>query len=898
MDKKIVKNFAISSRIKLREGIITKLAKLGITNKEIEEAIKIGNDTIEIPSNHERYSGKDVINRNKLIENLNKRCKVIETNSKNAFGIAFDNLVEEVAYTWFNRLIAIRFMEVNDYLPGHMRILSSEIPTKREPDIITNLLDTDLFLKFDVNTQNKIRNLISDGSAQAVDELYLLVFIKSCNVLNELLPDLFEKIDDYSELLFTVSYIDENDVIASLLTIPEEYFNVKQGGQVEIIGWMYQYYNTEPKDKVFARGNRKIRADEIPAATQLFTPDWIVKYMVENSLGRYYIDQKLANPLENRTEKEIADQFGWEYYIPSAEQPEDVQLQIADERKDKSVISLQELKLMDPSMGSGHILVYAFDVFMQLYINEGYRERDAVDIILENNLFGLDIDKRAFQLAYFALMMKGREYSRRFLSKGIHPNVYVIPDNEGITIDDLKLLNHPFTDPAKANEDLIELINAFKYGSELGSLIQFKNIDFYNLESGFKNGEATFIDYSIIKLIKVGKLLQEYFDIVITNPPYLPSSAMNKVLSELVNKMYPNSKGDLFAIFIDRVMNMTKHNGYFSMITQQVWMFISSYKKLRTKITQQSIINMLHLGTRAFEELKGEKVQTVAFTISPSEYSNYISSFIRLVDFANANLKEQKTLTAINNRHESYFYQTSKNNFNNIQGSPISYWASENTFEIFSSQMKISDVYTTRAGMITGNNSLFMRNWHEIYFSNFGINIMDRNQAIDSNKKWFPYSKGGEFRRWYGNNEYVVNWENDGYYMRNLKNINGKIPAHAFNLNYIFKPQITWSSISSGSFSARFCPNGFLFDASGSFADVPAQERKKVLAYLNSKVAGYFLNILNPTLNFQKGNIDSLPLVEVDNEKITEISNNNIILSNNDWNSYEESWNFSKHPLI
>ncbi len=475
MDKKLIKTFAIEARVKLRESVMSKLAKLGITDEQISEITEIGNDTIEIKDNHERFTGNDVKNRAKLVEELNKREQ--QTGNRQ---IAYDTLVEEVAYTWFNRLIAIRFMEVNDYLPERERVLSSESGIK-QPDIITHLLDTEMYAEFDLATKERVTELLSDSSADAVDELYQLVFIKQCNSLNQQLPDLFEKIDDYTELLFTVSYINDNGVIASLLNIPEDAFNVDEGGQVEIIGWMYQYYNTEPKDKVFARGSRKIRADEIPAATQLFTPDWIVRYMVENSLGRYYIDQKMANPNETRTEKEIADEFGWQYYLPTAEQPEDVQLQIQDERKAKSDFALQELKLIDPSMGSGHILVYAFDVFMQLYEAEGQSPRTAAELILENNLFGLDIDQRAFQLAYFALMMKGRQYSRRILSKQLRPNVYAVPNNAEIGEAELQLVQMQFNDQKKAQQDLLTLVEGFKNGDELGSLIKFEGLDFENL---------------------------------------------------------------------------------------------------------------------------------------------------------------------------------------------------------------------------------------------------------------------------------------------------------------------------------------------------------------------------------------------------------------------------------
>ncbi|WP_324721448.1 BREX-1 system adenine-specific DNA-methyltransferase PglX [Latilactobacillus curvatus] len=737
MDKKLIKTFAIEARVKLRESVMSKLAKLGITDEQISEITEIGNDTIEIKDNHERFTGNDVKNRAKLVEELNKREQ--QTGNRQ---IAYDTLVEEVAYTWFNRLIAIRFMEVNDYLPERERVLSSESGIK-QPDIITHLLDTEMYAEFDLATKERVTELLSDSSADAVDELYQLVFIKQCNSLNQQLPDLFEKIDDYTELLFTISYIDDNGVIASLLNIPEDAFNVDEGGQVEIIGWMYQYYNTEPKDKVFARGSRKIRADEIPAATQLFTPDWIVRYMVENSLGRYYIDQKMANPNETRTEKEIANEFNWQYYLQTAEQPEDVQLQIQDERKAKSDFALQELKLVDPSMGSGHILVYAFDVFMQLYEVEGQSPRTAAELILENNLFGLDIDQRAFQLAYFALMMKGRQYSRRILSKQIRPNVYVVPNNSKIGEAELQLVQMQFNDQKKAQQDLLTLVEGFKNGDELGSLIQFEGLDFENLKSGLNNTNVSFFDQSIKEMILVGELLQQQYEIGITNPPYMGSSGMDKTLSRYVKKIYPDSKSDLFGVFMERLEEMIKSTGYYAMITQHAWMFLSSFEKLRIKINQQTIINMTHLGTRAFEEIGGEVVQTTAFVMTPKKYKNYIGSYLRLVDFESHKLKETKALEASRIGITDFIYKNKQADFLKIPGQPISYWVSENMTATFSNL--IGDNHAVIAGISTGDNSRFLKLWTEINYSGFGT-------------KWSSIAKGGNFRRWYGNLEYLINY--------------------------------------------------------------------------------------------------------------------------------------------
>ncbi|WP_459127450.1 BREX-1 system adenine-specific DNA-methyltransferase PglX [Latilactobacillus curvatus] len=896
MDKKLIKTFAIEARVKLREGVMSKLANLGITDEKTSEITEIGNDTIIINDNNERLTGNDVKNRAKLIEELNKRGYQTEKHK-----IAYDTLVEEVAYTWFNRLIAIRFMEVNDYLPERERVLSSESGIK-QPDIITHLLDTEMYAEFDLATKERVTELLSDSSADAVDELYQLVFIKQCNSLNQQLPDLFEKIDDYTELLFTVSYINDNGVIASLLNIPEDAFNVDEGGQVEIIGWMYQYYNTEPKDKVFARGSRKIRADEIPAATQLFTPDWIVRYMVENSLGRYYIDQKLANPNETRTEKEIADEFGWQYYLPTAEQPEDVQLQIQDERKAKSDFALQELKLIDPSMGSGHILVYAFDVFMQLYEAEGESPRTASELILENNLFGLDIDQRAFQLAYFALMMKGRQYSRRILSKQLRPNVYVVPNNSEIGEAELQLVQMQFNDQKKAQQDLLTLVEGFKNGAELGSLIQFEGLDFENLKSGLNNINISFFDQSIKEIILVGELLQQQYEIGITNPPYMGSSGMDKILSGYVKKIYPDSKSDLFGVFVERLEEMVKSTGYYAMITQHAWMFLSSFEKLRIKINQQTIINMAHLGTRAFEEIGGEVVQTTAFVMTPKKYKNYIGSYLRLVDFENYKLKEIKALYAIDAGTAGYLYKIAQDEFSNIPGSPISYWISKNLINDFIIGTRLDKIVAPKQGLATTDNNRFLRQWFEVDYSKIEFTAESKIDAMRSGYKWFPFNKGGAFRKWYGNNDYIVNYENDGTEIK--ENVLRKYPYLKTpdfvvkNSSYYFKEAITWGKVSSSYTSFRWKEPGHVFADAGMSIFYPKDLKLSLLGLLNSRVGSEILKILSPTMNYEVGHISAIPVLKTKLKESDALVDENIILSKYDWNLFEISWDFLEHPLL
>ncbi|MFL2061306.1 BREX-1 system adenine-specific DNA-methyltransferase PglX [Marinilactibacillus psychrotolerans] len=903
MDKKAIKTFAIESRVKLREGVMNKLAKLGITNKGIEEATKIGNDTIEIPSNGERFTDKEVLNRIKLVDELRKREKQTKK-----YDIAYDTLVEEVAYTWFNRLIAVRFMEVNDYLPGRQRVLSSEMSGKREPDVITNLLETDLYSDFDVATKERITELLSDGSAAAVDELYQLVFIKLCNSLNKQLPDLFEKIDDYTELLFIISYIDENGVIASLLSIPEDDFNVDKGGQVEIIGWMYQYYNTEPKGKVFARGSRKIRADEIPAATQLFTPDWIVRYMVENSLGRYYIDQKMANPTEARTEKEIAEEFGWKYYIPTAEQPEDVKLQITDERKDKSVIALQELKLLDNAMGSGHILVYAFDMFIDLYRVEGYREREAAELIMKHNLFGLEIDKRAYQLAYFAIMMKGRQYNRRVLYKDIKLNLHQFVGLEKVPTEYYERLKElsPLSSDAfivKLNDFKSKLLY-FEHASEIGSILNLHGLtlrdiqefrDFINVFDNYSNMDILYgfpeVQKRLNEILNIMTILVTKYSAVVTNPPYL--NKMSTMLGKYVKDNYPNVKTDLFSVFIKVNGNMLMKNGYAGFMTPFVWMFIKSYEELRKfLITKKSISSLIQMEYSAFEEAT---VPICCFTIKNTK-TEPVGNYFKLSDFRGGmEVQKEKVIEAIQDPNISYFYQTNQNDFMKIPGSPISFWVNKNLIHDFVVGTRMDEILQPKVGLQTGSNDKFIRLWWEVDQTKVKYDATSISDSVQSRKKWFPYNKGGSFRRWYGNSDYIVNWENDGYEIKSFVDKNGKQRSRPQNTVYYFREAITYSAITSGKSSYRFQDSGMAFDHAAYNLYI---DDYFLLGFLNSVVSESIIKTLNPTINAGSTYTGALPIIRDDESRIEEDVKKNIQSSRLDWDSFETSWNFLKHPLL
>lgn len=897
MDKKVIKNFAIESRKILIAGVTNKLSKLGITKDGIDPINKIDRELIEYQGN--RFSGKNMQkNYDKLVEELAKR--EIQTGSHQ---IAFENLVEEVAYTWFNRIIAIRFMEVNDYLPEGLRVLASETTGKKEPDIITHLLETTLYAEMDSATRERAERLLMDGSADAVDELYQLVFIKQCNSLNQQLPDLFEKIDDYTELLFTVSYIDENGVIAKLLTIPEADFDVEREGQVEIIGWMYQYYNTEPKDKVFARGNRKIRADEIPAATQLFTPDWIVRYMVENSLGRYYIDQKLANPLETRTEKEIADEFGWKYYLPTAEQPEDVQLQIQAERKEKSDFALQELKLLDNAMGSGHILVYAFDVLLELYRAEGYTDREAAELIISKNLYGLEIDKRAYQLAYFAIMMKGRQYSRRILSKDIRLNLHQFINMDQLSNDYLERLMEQSDlskeDFEKQAEHLNHLVSSFHRGEEIGAILRLDGFQLSDIEqlsnlvneySSFSNMDILYglpeIHENIKHILAIAKILLQKYAAVVTNPPYL--NKMSTLLGKYVVDNYKDVKTDLFSVFIKMNSNMLVNGGYAGFMTPFVWMFIKSYEELRTfLINNKSISSLIQMEYSAFEEAT---VPVCSFVIKNNK-TEIVGNYFKLSDFRGGmQVQKEKVLEGIMNPTVDYFYQTDQQNFTKIPGSPISFWVSENVARIFMENKAISQIGETRRGLQTGDSIKFIRYWFEPSSEKISF-----EEKFYRNYKWYFLNSGGNYRKWYVNIENVVNWENNGDSIK--KTGKSIIPSE----NKYFSEVISWNKISSGKFSVRLQPGGIIPGDASPFLYVTNQEILfYLLGLLNSKISNVANEVLSPTLNFEVGNISKIPVAfsNLNTQLILEKVKQNILLSKLDLESVETSPKFKRNTLI
>ena len=870
MNKTAIKNFAIWARNRLIADIKYRAGLMGITENGIANALPQSNSATEFYDigTAEPYAinGEEIKQRRALVD-------VIRAKEKDSdYAVAYKYIIEEVAYTWFNRLIAVRFMEVNDYLPSRMRALSSE-SGKTEPDIVTNPFDAELNLSS--AEEEKIIALKRDNK---LDEAFRMLFIKQCNALNDILPALFEKTSDYTELLLNLSVIDQDGVVYHLVhDIPEEDFNVSEGGQVEIIGWMYQYYNTEPKNDAFAKKG-KITKEEVPAVTQLFTPDWIVRYMVENSLGRLWVEGHPDADLQGR----------WKYYLEEAEQEPEVQAELAKIREEYAKLKPEDIKLIDPCMGSGHILVYAFDVFMQIYENAGWSAREAAQSIVEHNIYGLDIDDRAAQLSYFAVMMKARQYDRRIFTRGVRPNVYAIQESNGINREQLKYFGAELDEMEKNTailqiEGLLDtLIDAKEYGSIL-------NVDEYDwdLLRRWVNGsdmgsQITFDTYGLDEtaeklkeLIEIGAIMAQKYEVVATNPPYAGTSNLSAKVNNFVKKYYPDSKADLFAVFIERCGEMLKKNGYQAMITQHSWMFLSSYEKLREKLQQRIIVNMAHLGARAFEEIGGEVVQTTSFIMRKTTTPRFIGKYVRLVEGRSQQEKEKIFLLKEN------IYRNSSEKYSLIPGMPIAYWVSSNIIKLF--QNPLFYEYSISDGQNkTGNNAKYVREYWEVNNADIGIN-----------KKWLFYAKGGGYRKWYGNLSEVVDWSEETREFYRKDSICRIIPEYLW-----YKVGITWSLISNNP-SFRVLPQDATFDVGGSSIFLKDDlDLNYYLGLFNSVVFEKIQKITNPTINIQVKDIRLMPIIKQNYEDVSGKVKSNISLTKEDWDSFETSWDFKRHPLL
>ena len=889
MNKPAIKNFAIWARNKLIADVSYQAGLLGITESGIARALPQSSGTTEFYDIgfDEPYeiTGEAIRQRRSLAERI--RRKEADTD----YATAYKYIIEEVSYTWFNRLIAVRFMEVNNYLPARIRVLSSE-SGKIEPDIVTNPFDTELDLSAD--EESLIMQL---KSANKLDELFQMLFIKQCNALNAYLPALFEKTNDYTELLLNLSVIDQDGVVWHLVNdIPEDDFNVERGGQVEIIGWLYQYYNTEPKDAVFKRpSGQKIKKEEVPAATQLFTPDWIVRYMVENSLGRLWVESHPDEALKKN----------WKYYLEEAEQELQVQERLDEIRKEHSRLNPEDLTCIDPCMGSGHILVYLFDVLMQIYESQGYSQRDAAQSILKNNLYGLDIDDRAAQMAYFAVMMKARQYDRRILTRGIEPHVYSIPESNGINRAQLKYFGATLSDSEKqqAVKQMTGLLEEMKEAKEYGSALQIKGYDWDLLErfvegaddEGQYSFESMDLDQTqaqLHELIKVAKMLSEQYQITVTNPPYMGGSGMSAKLSAFVKKNYPDSKSDFFSVFMERAYRFSGMKGFTSLITMESWMFLSSFEKLRRKInSEKTIVNMVHMpylgkgGTSL-----GINFGTAAVITYNSRIKNYNAQYEYTVYYECDEDGVPFEFPTINERWKA----ARQENFTKIPGSPVAYWVSEKFIRLFSGG-KIIDYATPRHGMSTGNNDLCLRLWYEISVKKICFDAESTKTFDESGCRYAPYKKGGDYRLWYGNNDYVIAYSYEARMV--MESLSG---YRASSNSYFFRPSINWSDVSASYFGVRMSPRGFAFDGRGASMFCDDKYRFYLMGILASKISSFTLNVLNPTLTYNINNIENIPVI-FENSKMDRIDHlvyQNIILSRTDWDMFETSWDFYRHPML
>lgn len=857
MNKSAIKNFAIWARVQLIEA-----AKQRAYEYEITE-------------NGENKSGLDMVGGRLLTKaEKEQRSQLIsEINRK-----GYSQVMEEAAYTWFNRFIALRFMEVNGYLPSKVRVFTDENGAFK-PEILKQAMSIEL----EGLDRNKVLDLLD---RQDNEELYKYLLITQCNALNSGLPYMFEKISNWTELLFPANLLRQDSVLGQMISeIPEEDWT----DAVQIIGWLYQYYNSELKDETFAmlKKNVKISKERIPSATQLFTPDWIVRYMVENSLGRLWYEGHLDF---NKSQ--------WKYYLDEAKQEPEVEAQLKKIRFEYSQIRPEEIKVIDPCMGSGHILVYAFDVLMQIYTSAGWSERDAAKSILENNLYGLDIDDRAGQLAYFAVMMKARKYSRRILNGEVKPNVISIQDSNWITDDFIAYVAGTDTN---MRADLIMLRKTFKDAKEYGSILNVSTMQYDSLyerievisrsyaEDLFQAQYKETVVEELLPLIKQSQIMSQKYDVVVTNPPYMGSNGMSEALSSFVKKEYPNTKSDLSTVCMEKAMHFCKPLGYWAMINIPVWMFLSTYQSFRKILLDRAtIINMVHPGRGVF----GSDFGTTSFvfinsdkSISKVDLSSYKATYYRLFDRQGEVQSIEVLQERFNGRQGKYL--AVQKDFNNLPGEPIAYWAGKNLL-VAMAGTKLEKYVSLVEGVHTRDNDTFLRVWFETSLDKTAL------YTFEKDKKWFPYNKGGSFRQWYGNNEYVINWENDGQDIKSFKK------ASIGKTSHYFEQGITLTLVTAARNSFRYSRSGALYDVSGPTLYCNSNLLNYILGFIAGKIAYKVLRIYNPTISIQIGDIKKLPLIV--NEKyvvdVNRLVEENINISKLDWDSFETSWDFVRHPLL
>ena len=901
MNKGVIQKFAIWARNELIAQVSQRAYQYGIDESGFGDASA---DTL----NGRLLTTEEKSQRQELIKQIKEK--------------GYKQVMEEVAYTWFNRFIALRFMEVNNYLPSHIRVFS-DASGAFKPEILNDVLHLDL----PGLDSGKVAEYIESNDTEA---LYRYLLLTQCNALNSALPVMFERMGGYTEMLLPNNILRQDSVLGHMVSdIPEEDWQ----DAVQIIGWLYQYYNTELKDDTFAqlKKNVKITKERIPAATQLFTPDWIVRYMVENSLGRLWLEHLKAEAedgtlhipagvpirqegstvyVDSASEQDAEDNFAsyfktnWKYYLDEAKQEPDVEARLREVRKSYKDLSLKEIKVIDPCMGSGHILVYAFDVLMQIYTSAGWDQREAAQSILKNNLYGLDIDDRAAQLAYFAVMMKARQYDRRLLTRGIQPNIFSIRESNGIQTMTIEYFHK--NDP-KLKADIESIITEMRDAKEYGSILNITPVDFAGLYARFDEirEDINMMQMSaldeLLPLVKCAEVLAQKYDVVVTNPPYAGRRNLNSKICIYLDRKYPDGKMDLFSAFIVRNINMTKRNGFAGFMTPFVWLYLSSYTQLRNFVLRVSSITqyMQPEGT----SFKDAAVSLCSFVMCKMN-CNYRGRYIKFYDVADMDAQALMLRQIASGVSSKYTFTIKQKVFCEYPDSRMIFWETEAFQKTFMVGKKLEEVCQPRQGMATTNNDLFLRLWHETSINRIGFGYHDEDEAETSGLKWFPYNKGGGFRKWYGNNEYIVNYEYRGKticdYIDNTPGARVGSNGRVINRQFFFNKSITWSDICGSTFAARSCPNGFIFDVKGSSAFVSPSLYEYILAFLNTKVNTNLLNGLNPSVTTQVGDLKQLPFISEESylPLVQQIVNEEVELSKSDWDSYETSWDFKRNPLV
>lgn len=877
MEKTAIKNYAIWARRKLKEEIATRAGFLGITENGIRKPLEASTGEIQYfdigADKPVSIRGKEIGQREILVRKLTAAA------DRTDYRQAYEQLIETSAYDWFNRLMAIRYMEVNEYEPLDVRLLSSIEDGKQDPDLVTTPFDGSLEY-----TEEERKQIIEWKSRNESEKLFRFLLLKMCNELHCALPGIFQQQGDYSELLMRFSFVDKDGVLYRLVhDIPEEDWKE----QVQIIGWIYQYYNTELKDETFAllKKNVKITRERVPSATQLFTPDWIVRYMVENSLGRLWLEGHPDDSLK----------ANWRYYLDEAPQEPEVEAQLAEIRKEYAKLEPENLKCIDPCMGSGHILVYMFDVLMKIYVSVGYSEREAAKSILEHNLYGLDIDDRAYQLAYFAVMMKARKHNRMILSSRIKPHVYAIAESNSV---DKETVEYFSNGDEKLEAALDTILAEMKDAKEYGSILNVTPQDWDGIHA--RVGEIEEDTGSVFRrpalevllpVLQVAEALAQKYDVVVTNPPYIGAGNMNQKLNDFVKKNYTNYKADLFSVFIIKCTGLISKRGYIGLFNPYVWMFLQAHEKLRRYIIDNiQIFSLILFEYSAFEEAT---VPVCTYILRKDDVAMN-GVYIKLSDFKGGmEVQRVKTLEAIKNVNCGYYYLVSQKKFSKIDGCPLAFWASDNLINAFE-KYSLGQYGEGRTGLQTGDNNKFLRFWFEVLSINIAMGMYNKHEFIETKKKWVPQVKGGEYRKWYGNYDYIVNWDNDGAEIRNHKGC--RLNAMA-NDELYFKRGITWSHTTSGGYGARYLPEGFLFNVEAP-TFFPRIELYYVLGFLNTKIAQYCLSMLNSTFHYLVGNVIKIPMLGSENDRVSKVAQQNVLIAQADWDSFETSWDFNRHPLI